>query len=124
MTILAIDAQSPSLFDAVRLGRHFQKAEFQRDFAANGMYPLDKNACSKLPYDNGKNGFEIAGSVCKEYFYIAMNIVNVELWNIVLFDKSIEDAIHDILMFSRSYLDMQLDRGIMNKQQQWADYYR
>jgi hypothetical protein len=53
-----------------------------------------------------------------------MNIVNVELWNIVLFDKSIEDAIHDILVFSRSYIDMQLDSSIMMKQQQWADYYR
>lgn len=124
LTMLAIDAQSPSLFDAVRLGRHFQKAEFQHDFAANGMYPLDRTACSELPYDNGRDGFIISKSVCKEYFYISMNIVNVELWNIVLFDKSIEDAIRDILMFSRSYLDMQLDSGIMNKQQQWADYYR
>ena len=66
----------------------------------------------------------LSQSVFREYFYISMNIVNVELWNIVLFDKSIEDAIHDILVFSRSYIDMQLDSSIMSKQQQWADYYR
>lgn len=123
-TVLSIDAQSQTLFDAVRLARHFQKKEFQADFARNGLYPLDKDACSELPYENAKNGVVISQSVFKEYFYIAMNIVNVELWNIVLFDKSIEDAIHDILVFSRSYLDMQLDSGIMNKQRQWADYYR
>ena len=124
LTVLAIDSQSKNLFDAVRLARHFQKSDFQKDFARNGLYPLDKEACSELPYDNARDGFMLSQSVFREYFYISMNIVNVELWNIVLFDKSIEDAIHDILVFSRSYIDMQLDSSIMSKQQQWADYYR
>ena len=124
LTVLTIDNQSKNLFDAVRLARHFQKKEFQKDFARNGLYPLDNEAYSELPYDNAKNGLIISQSVFREYFYISMNIVNVELWNIVLFDKSIEDAIHDILVFSRSYIDMQLDSSIMMKQQQWADYYR
>lgn len=124
LTVLSIDSHSSCLFDAVRLARHFQKVEFQKDFASNGLYPLDDSFCSELPYDNAGKGLIISKSVFKEYFYIAMNIVNVELWNIVLFDKTIEDAIHDILVFSRSYLDMQLDASIINKQRQWADYYR
>ena len=122
--LLAVDSESPCLIDSIRLARHFQKAEFQADFARNGYAPMETPDYRFLPFDNAGPAMKIEDYINRENFAVAMNIINVELWNIVLFDKTIEDAIQDILFFSRSLLAMKLDHPAMARQLQWAEIYQ
>ena len=124
LAMLAVDAKSPNLLETIRAAQHFQKDEFQEEFACSGLCPMKKDLYHKMPYDNAACDFELVPSVGKEDYYIAMNIINVELWNIVLFDKNVKDAIHDILVFARSYLEMNLDHASMVKQNHWAELYQ
>ena len=122
--VLAVDSESPCLIDAVRLAKHFQKAEFQADLARIGYAPVEKPCYRFLPYDNAGSALQICDCIDRENFSIAMNILNVELWNTVLFDKPLEEAVRDILIFSRSLLDMKLDHPTLVRQQQWAEIYQ
>ena len=122
--VLAVDSESPCLIDAVRLAKHFQKAEFQADLARIGYAPAEKNNYRFLPFDNASDDLQVYDCIGRENFPIAMNILNVELWNTVLFDKPMEEAVRDILIFSRSLLDMKLDHPTLVKRQQWAELYQ
>ena len=122
--VLAVDSESPCLIDAVRLAKHFQKAEFQADLARIGYAPAEKLYYRFLPYDNVSADLQVYDCIGREDFPIAMNILNVELWNTVLFDKPLEEAVRDILIFSRSLLDMKLDHPTLVRQQQWAEIYQ
>ena len=122
--VLAVDSESPCLIDAVRLAKHFQKEEFQADFARIGYAPAEKINYRSLPFDNASADLQVHDCIGRDNFSIAMNILNVELWNTVLFDKPMEEAVRDILIFSRSLLDMKLDHPTLVKQQQWAEIYQ
>ena len=123
LAMLAVDTRSCNLLETIRVAQHFQKDEFQNAFAANGLCPMEPEKYHQMPYDNAAD-LVLSDSISRRDFYIAMNVVNVELWNIVLFDKSIEEAIRDILVFSRSYLEMNLDHAVMAKQKHWAELYQ
>ncbi len=124
--VLAVDSQSPHPVDSLRLIRHLQNPEFQKDIAEMGMFPLEEKEVALLPYSNLSRKIEFAKPVCfhtPEEHYVCMNVLNVDLWNIVLFDKPIREAIHDALMFSRSYLSIKLDSMTVDRQKVWSDLY-
>ncbi len=124
--VLAVDARSPHPVDSLRLVRHLQNPEFQKDIAALGMIPLEEKNLELLPYSNLLHRIEFARPVCfqtLEEHYVCMNVLNVDLWNIVLFDKPIREAIHDTLIFSRSYLNMKLDSMTVDRQKMWSNLY-
>ena len=124
--VLAVDSQSPHPVDSLRLIRHLQNPEFQKDIAEMGMLPLEEKEDAFLPYSNFSRKIEFARPICfntPEEHYVCMNVLNVDLWNIVLFDKPIREAIHDALMFSRSYLSMKLDSMTVGRQKVWSDLY-
>lgn len=124
--VLAVDARSPHPVDSLRLVRHLQSPEYQKDLAEMGMIPLEEKDFPLLPYSNLPQKMEFAQPVCfhtPEEHYVCMNVLNVDLWNIILFDKPIREAIHDTLMFSRSYLSMKLDSMTVDRQKIWSDLY-
>ncbi len=124
--VLAVDAQSPHPVDSLRLIRHLQNPEFQKDIAEMGMLPLEEKNMAFLPYSNLPRTIEFARPVCfhtPEEHYVCTNVLNVDLWNIVLFNKPVREAIHDTLMFSRSYLSMKLDNMTVDRQKMWSVLY-
>jgi len=124
--VLAVNAQSPHPVDSLRVVRHLQNPEFQKDITEMGMLPLEEKNAALLPYSNIPRKIEFARPVCfhtPEEHYVCMNVLNVDLWNIVLFDKPVREAIHDALMFSRSYLNMKLDNMTIDRQKMWSGLY-
>ena len=124
--VLAVDAQSPHPVESLRLIRHCQSPEYQRDFAEMGFFPLEAKNLRHLPYTNLPDSPVFARPVCfqtPEQQYVVMNVLNVELWNIVLFDKPVKEAISEILMFARAYLNLKLDQSLIEEQQKWTDVY-
>ena len=124
--VLALDAQSPHPVESLRLIRHCQSPEYQRDLAEMGFLPLEAKNLRHLPYTNLPDSPVFANPVCfqsPEQQYVVMNVLNVELWNIVLFDKPVKEAISEVLMFSRAYLNLKLDQSVIEQQQKWTDVY-
>ena len=52
-----------------------------------------------------------------------MNIINEELWNVILFHKNLNDAMSDALMFSESYLKMRLNGMTDSERRSWSALY-
>lgn len=124
--VLAADARSPHPVDSLRLIRHLQGPEYQKDISEMGMLPLEEEAFHYLPYANFSEKIRFAKPVSfhtPEEHYVCMNVLNVDLWNVVLFNKPIREAIHDALVFSRSYLNMKLDTMSVDRQRVWSDLY-
>ena len=49
-----------------------------------------------------------------------MNIINIELWDCILFGKSIHEALRNSLNLSKLYLKMKLDKAVKSKHENQA----
>ena len=124
--ILTIDRNTRHPLECLQLIREMQSAPSQKIFAENGSIPVNEEFYSSLPYSFPVSvqqaGRPLAFSTYEE-FYVCVHILGVELWNIILFNKSVEDAMTDCLTLSRAYLNMELDKKSLENQKRWAEFY-
>ena len=108
VSLLTIRANSHCPMECFRIIRCFLCDEMQKAFAGVGYLPL---AGRSLFPEAERNGGVIHFRSPAEY-YVCMNILGQELWNMILFGKSLEDSARDSLLFSRSYLQycMKMER--------------
>lgn len=114
LMVLSVRADTPHPVENLRLVRHFQNPQIQQRLAEIGAIPLDESDYQYLPYQIRISGKSAAAPVffrSAEEHYVCTNIINVELWNIILFNKDIKEAMRDCLMFSSSYLNKALGTG-------------
>ena len=52
-----------------------------------------------------------------------MNIINIELWDCILFGKGIHEALQNSLNLSKLYLKMKLDKAVKSKHENQAEIY-
>ena len=109
LVVLAINAATRHPVESLRLIRQFQSAPVQKRITELGGLPLRKTDDAHLPYQLVIPEEKAAPPLyfrSPEEYYVCVNIINEELWNIILFHKKIEDAMGDALMFSEAYLKM------------------
>ena len=106
--MLAIRNDTKYPVECLRLARFLQKPEIRKKSTQLGMLPLLDEEYKDLPFDlvispekKGKADF-----LHDDEYYICSSIINSEITNIVLRQKTIDDAISDIIMFSQGYLQM------------------
>ncbi len=129
---LVVSAASEHPVESIRLVRHLQSTGIQRKLAESGLIPARDSEQKYLPYTQGEEGrifLEVLKNPSEFFFrsreehYVCMNIINVELWDCILFDKDIGEALRDILAFSRAYLNTKMDRMTMAERERWAELY-
>ena len=111
--MLAIRKDTKYPVECLRLARFLQKPEIRRKSTELGMLPLFDEEYKDLPFDlvispekKGKIDF-----FQREDHYLCGSIINTELTNIVLRQKSIEETISDITMFARGFLSMKKEHA-------------
>ncbi|OQA86370.1 MAG: Arabinose metabolism transcriptional repressor [Lentisphaerae bacterium ADurb.Bin242] len=124
--ILSVDRNTRHPLECLQLIREMQSDPAQTLFAENGNIPLREELYSLLPYLSRpapeRAGRPLSFSTYEE-FYVCVHILAVELWNIILFNKSVEDAMTDCLTLSRAYLNMELDKKSLENQKRWVEFY-
>lgn len=124
--ILSVDKNTRHPLECLQLIREMQGDPAQPLFAQNGNIPLRKEQYPLLPFRSPllpeRAGQPFSFRTYEEY-YVCMHILGVELWNIILFNKSVEDAMADCLSLSRAYLNMELDKKSLENQKRWAEFY-
>lgn len=124
--ILSIDKNTRHPLESLQLIREMQGDPAQSLFAENGNIPLRKEQYPLLPCRSPllpeRAGRPLSFSTYEE-FYVCVHILGVELWNIILFNKSVEDAMTDCLALSRAYLNMELDKKSLENQKRWVEFY-
>ena len=111
--------------ECVRFLRYLQSEPVQRKFAELGFIPLAQEHYHYLPIPmaaSRKGAAEIFFAT-PEDFYVGINILNVELWNVILFGKSVENALKDAFLFARAYLSFQLDMKTRKLQSEHGNYF-
>lgn len=125
---LLLSARSEHLVEAIRFLHHLQSPEVQLRFAAKGKFPLRRAEDTALPFRHGRDLFATAHDTSFFFHsqaeqYIGMNIINVELWDCILFGKSVPEALSNSLNLSKLYLKMKLDKAVRAKQENQAEIY-
>ncbi len=125
---LLLSARTACPVESVRFLRHLQSPSVQRCFAQKGLLPLRKEDFDALPFSSGRELLENTQNVSfffhsREEQYIGMNIVNVELWDCILFEKSIQEALRNVLNLSKLYLKMELDKAVRARHENQAEIY-
>ena len=125
---LLLSAATEFPVESMRFLKHLQSSPVQRCFAEKGFLPLRKTDFDSLPFSRGEALFQTAPEVSfffhsPEEQYIGMNIVNVELWDCILFEKEIQEALRNSLNFSKLYLKMKLDKTVKAKHESQAEIY-
>ncbi len=129
---LTISAATEVPVEAIRLVELLQSDPIQRQYAATGgAFPISLENCDVLPYMKGDPFLKSAYRSGRRFFfhskeeqYIGMNIINVELWDCILFGKDVEKALENALNLSRLYLKTRLDRRTREKMELSADLYK
>lgn len=114
---LSVHKNTQHTVESVKFIEHLQKdEETQRVLAEMGYLPLSEKHYSSLPFRNtvDRRCSKPIFFTSKDDYYVRFNILNVELCNIVLFDKTIENALQDTFRISRAYLSLQL--GLQSQQ--------
>lgn len=111
--------------ECVRFLRHLQSESVQRRLAELGFIPLAQEHYHYLPVQMAasKKGAEEIFFATPEDFYVGINILNVELWNVILFGKSVENALRDSFLFARAYYNLQLDKHVLRLQQEHGQVF-
>ena len=111
--------------ECVRFLRYLQSEPVQRKFAELGFLPLAEEHYHYLPVQMAasKKGAEEIFFATPEDFYVGINILNVELWNVILFGKSVENALRDAFLFARAYYNLQLDKHVLRLQQEHGQVF-
>lgn len=106
---LSIDRDVKNPIECMRLLRLFQGADIQRHIAANGSVPLNGRDYEALPFDliiNEKNAAQPLFFRNYDEYYIIMQIICRELWEVIICGKTLNNAMHDIFNFTQSYIHM------------------
>lgn len=114
--------------EAMRFLKHLQSSPVQRRFAERGLLPLRKQDFDSLPFTHGRELFDTVQDASfffhsQEEQYIGMNIINIELWDCILFGKGIHEALQNSLNLSKLYLKMKLDKAVKSKHENQAEIY-
>ena len=112
----------------MRFLKHLQSSPVQRRFAERGLLPLRKQDFDSLPFTHGRELFDTVQDASfffhsQEEQYIGMNIINIELWDCILFGKGIHEALQNSLNLSKLYLKMKLDKAVKSKHENQAEIY-
>jgi hypothetical protein len=129
---LTIHAATEVPVEAIRLVELLQSDPIQRSYAATGAaFPISPENCEVLPYMRTDPFLMSAYRSGRRFFfhskeeqYIGMNIINVELWDCILFDKKVEKALVNALELSRLYLKTRLDRQTRTAMELSANLYK
>lgn len=126
LVVLGISAATKHPVECLRLARQFQEREVQQRIAELGGLPLSEAEYCRLPYHPFIRKEQAAPPLyfqTPEEHYVCMNIINEELWNVILFHKNLNDAMSDALMFSESYLKMRLNGMTDSERRSWSALY-
>ena len=107
--MLAIRKDTEYPVECLHLIRLFQEEKYRKLICKQGGIPLFDGEYKDLPYDliipPEKKG-SIFFRQSREEEYVCSNIIDSELWNVILAEKDLDDAISDMKIFSRCYLKM------------------
>ncbi len=113
--------------ESMRFVQSLQTPGMQKILAGIGNLPLRSSDYCHLPETFlGKpdpERFSDCFFLTPEEYYVCVNIVNVELWNMILMSKSLNDALEDCWKFARTYLNIALDRMTAGQRDQWLAHY-
>lgn len=106
---LSTDKSVKNPIECMRILRHFQAEDIQKQIAETGALPLNGKNYKHLPFNivipETNAATPLFFNNYNEY-YVALKIVCIELWEVILCNKSLENAIKDMFYFSKSYLNM------------------
>lgn len=123
---LSVRKNTNHAVECVKFIEHLQKdGKTQSTLAKMGFLPLSEKYYTDLPVYSGETcvGAEPVFFANKEDYYVCYNILNVELCNVILFRKKINEALHDTFQFARAYLNLQLDLQCQKVQQERGEYF-
>lgn len=123
---LSVRKNTNHAVECVKFIEHLQKdGKTQSTLAKMGFLPLSEKYYSSLPVLSGEtfSGTDPVFFANKEDYYVCYNILNVELCNVILFRKKINEALHDTFQFARAYLNLQLDLKCQKVQQERGEYF-
>ena len=113
--------------ESMRFVQSLQTPAMQKILAKIGNLPLRSSDYCYLPETLcGKpdpERFSYCTFLTPEEYYVCINIINVELWNMILAAKSLNDALEDCWKFARTYLNIALDRMTADQREQWLALY-
>ena len=113
--------------ESMRFVQSLQSPGIQKILAKIGNLPLRSSDYCHLPKTFlGKpvpERFSDCIFLTPEEYYVCINIINVELWNMILASKSLNDALEDCWKFARTYLNIALDRMTTDQRDQWLALY-
>lgn len=113
--------------ESMRFVQSLQTPGMQKILAKIGNLPLRNSDYCHLPEtfrgkpDPGRL-FDCTFLTPEEY-YVCVNIINVELWNMILTSKSLNDALEACWKFAKTYLNIALDRMTTVQRDQWLAHY-
>lgn len=118
-----VDRMTPYPVEAIQLLHTCQQPEVQEILTMHGAIPakpaLHPKMLSEYDADASLKFEPLLNFSSAEEQYVIMNIINIEMWKIILQGKNEDDALRDILSLAPSYLQLSLDKQSAQAQKNW-----
>ncbi|MDD3952735.1 MAG: GntR family transcriptional regulator [Lentisphaeria bacterium] len=124
-SLMVLDRECRYPAEALRIIKEMHSEIVQERLAIMGLLPLSMDAYSSLPY-SFSGSEKLANPLqfqSQEEHYVCLNILNIELWNIILAGKAVSEALADGYALARAYLEEKLDTTRLEAQRKMSELY-